>query len=117
MTTPIDLSNFKLVKFGDQDIERNYTNAILQALASQALAPAGVISSVGITTGTSGVPVSNTPLTKNGTIDIGLKGMANVNDAPNDGTTYGRNNGSWINTGASGVAVAQVRAIAALRAY
>jgi len=35
MPKPIDLSNFTVVKFGNADIERNYINDILHALAAK----------------------------------------------------------------------------------
>lgn len=62
----------------------------------------GTVTSAGISTGSSGVPVTGSPVTGSGTIDLGLGTMAPVNDAPSDGTTYGRNNGAWVAAGGGG---------------
>lgn len=62
----------------------------------------GTVTSAGITTGTSGVAVSGSPVTTSGDIDLDLGTMANVDDAPADGTTYGRNNNAWVAAGGGG---------------
>jgi hypothetical protein len=59
----------------------------------------GTVTSVGVSTGTSGVGVTGSPITTSGTIDLDLGTMADVDDAPSDGTTYGRNNAAWVATG------------------
>ena len=56
----------------------------------------GTVTSVGVSTGTSGVGVTGSPVTTAGTIDLDLGTLANVDDAPSDGTTYGRLNGTWV---------------------
>lgn len=119
--------SFKIVKLGDLDAERNAINAgfqaILRCMASSSLPSptghsgewlttdgtniywaslpggSGTVTSVGISTGTSGVPVTGSPVTTSGTITLALGTMANMNDAPSDGTVYGRQNGAWAATG------------------
>lgn len=59
----------------------------------------GTVASVGVSTGTSGVPVTGSPVTGSGTIDLDLGTLANVDDAPADGSTYGRKNNAWVATG------------------
>lgn len=56
----------------------------------------GTVASVGVSTGASGVSVTGSPVTTSGTIDLDLGTLANVDDAPSDGTTYGRKNGTWF---------------------
>lgn len=63
----------------------------------------GTVTSVGVSTGTSGVGVTGSPITTSGTIDLDLGTLANVDDAPSDGTTYGRNNNAWVAAGGGGV--------------
>ena len=116
--------SFKLVKLGNPDAERDALNAGIQAMlrcmganslpdptghageylttdgSAFSWAPAGggsgTVTSVGVSTGTSGVPVTGSPVTGSGTIDLDLGTLANVDDAPSDGTTYGRKNGTWF---------------------
>ena len=59
----------------------------------------GSVTSVGVSTGSSGVSVTGSPVTTSGTIDLDLGTLANVDDAPSDGTTYGRNNAAWVAAG------------------
>lgn len=59
----------------------------------------GTVASVGVSTGTSGVSVTGSPVTTSGTIDLDLGTLANVDDAPADGSTYGRKNNAWVATG------------------
>ncbi len=59
----------------------------------------GTVTSVGVSTGSSGVSVTGSPVTTSGTIDLDLGTLANVDDAPSDGTTYGRLNGAWAAAG------------------
>lgn len=59
----------------------------------------GTVTSVGVSTGSSGVSVTGSPVTTSGTIDLDLGTLADVDDAPSDGTTYGRLNGAWAAAG------------------
>lgn len=63
---------------------------------------AGTVTSVGVSTGSSGVSVTGSPVTTSGTIDLDLGTLANVDDAPSDGTTYGRKDGAWEAAGGGG---------------
>lgn len=119
--------SFKIVKLGNPDAERDAINAALQAIvrclgessipdqtghAGEFLTTngsvlswaavsggSGTVTSAAVTTGTSGVAVTGSPITTSGTIDLDLGTLANVDDAPSDGTTYGRLNGAWAATG------------------
>lgn len=122
--------SFKLVKLGNPDAERDALNAGIQAMlrcmganslpdptghageylttdgSTFSWAPAGggsgTVTSVGVSTGSSGVSVTGSPVTTSGTIDLDLGTLANVDDAPSDGTTYGRLNGAWAAAGGGG---------------
>lgn len=114
--------SFRIVKLGNPDAERDSINAALQAIvrclahssipdptghAGEYLSTDGTdifwaaggggggVTSVALSTGASGVSVSGSPITGAGTITLGLGTMAPVNDAPSDGTTYGRKNNAW----------------------
>lgn len=63
----------------------------------------GSVTSVGVSTGSSGVPVTGSPVTTSGTIDLGLGTLAAVNDAPSDGNTYGRKDGAWAVSGVTAI--------------
>jgi hypothetical protein len=65
----------------------------------------GTVTSVAVSTGSSGVSVTGSPVTTSGTIDLDLGTLANVDDAPADGTTYGRNNNAWVAAGGGGSSV------------
>jgi len=79
--------------------QATHTGKVLQtdgANTSWVAKASGTVTSVGVSTGTSGVGVTGSPVTTAGTIDLDLGTLANVDDAPSDGTTYARLNGTWV---------------------
>ncbi len=105
----IDLSNFKVVKFGNIDAERNYINDILHALADKTLTLEEAIAVLESAQGAFDegalrklANLSDVSDVVESRDNLGLGTLAVVDDAPSDGTTYGRNNGAWVAAGGGG---------------
>lgn len=98
----IDLSNFRVVKFFDRDIERNYINDILHAIVDRTDALQAEVDTLTAASGSFDAGALRKVANLSDVVDagesrdnLGLGSLAIVNDAPSDGTTYGRKDGAW----------------------
>lgn len=112
----IDLSNFKVVKFGNIDAERNYINDILHALADKTLTLEEAIAVLESAQGAFDegalrklANLSDVSDVAESRDNLGLGTLAVVDDAPSDGTVYGRKDGTWEAAGGGGSGPLPVR--------
>lgn len=117
----------RIVKMGNPDAERDAINAAFQAILRcwPSGGGSGTVTSIDADGGSTGLTFSGGPVTTSGTLtmagtlalasggtgsgtasgartNLGLGTLAVVNDAPADGSTYGRNNNAWVTAGGGG---------------
>lgn len=111
MANKIDLDNFRVVKSGNEDHDRNYINDVLHAIVAKIKQASGTV--VGVMTLSTDSTIRKTgkdsgpSLSAQPAIDISKAYTdaqiaalpPSLPDAPSDGNTYGRKDGAWAVAG------------------